>query len=156
MTWPVGNGSGGMIVNTNVVGVVFYFKYMRFTADVGALVWRQWGKGCANDFGVLYASNALVANTYSVFSHLWVNVSLATAFMIVFACFFGPVLPRGKLVVGVRFDPWINPLCNRHYWPHTLFLPFVILADLPGSLIDNHHCDGLSNHDDDDDEFICC
>ena len=145
-----------MIVNANGKGVVFYFKIMTFIADVGALVWIQWGKGCADDLGVLYASNALVADTYSVSSHLWVNLSLATTFMIVFACFFGPVFPRGKLVVGVRFDPWINPLCNRHYWPHTLFLTFVILADLPGSLRDNHHCDGFSNNYDDDSEVICC
>ena len=37
-----------------------------------------------------------------------------------------------------------------------MFSPFLSLADLPGYLGYNHHCDGFSNHHDDDVEGICC
>ena len=46
---------------------------------------------------------------------LWVNVSTATAFVIVFVCLFGPMSRRGKLSVGVRFGTGFNTFSNHHY-----------------------------------------
>ena len=94
MTWPVGAVSGGMIENVDGEGVGIYWKVLRFTADVGSLVWRHWGKYCADDLGTLQASGSLLSNAEGVSSPIQVNVSLATAFSILFVCFLGLFIPE--------------------------------------------------------------
>ena len=53
---------------------------------------------------------ALVANVDGVPSSLVSNVSIADASEIMFLCLVGPVPPRGKFVICVKFDPGFYPL----------------------------------------------
>ena len=59
MTWLVGDGSGGMIVNSYREWVVIYWKFLRLAADVRALIWRYRRKVSADDLGTLEATGAL-------------------------------------------------------------------------------------------------
>ena len=122
--------------------------------DVGGFIRKQGSKVCADDIWTLDTPREIVANTDGVSSSLVGDVYLATASTIMFLCLVGPVPPRGKFVICVKFNPGFNPFQNFHDRPHTSFPPLVYIEGLPGSLGDNHRCDGCSHNNDYDVEGI--
>ena len=81
---------------------------------------------------------------------------LATTSVIVFIYLVGPVPPRGKFDICVKFDPGFHPFLNFHDRLHTPLPPLIFVSGLIGYLGDNHPCDGCSHHNDDGVEGICC
>ena len=97
-----------------------------------------------------------MAYTEGVPSSLVYKSFFATTYEIIFLCLVGHVPPRRKFYICVKFDPVFHPFINYHNRYHTSLPPLISLAGIPGSLRDNHHCDGCSHHHYDDVEGIYC
>ena len=78
------------------------------------------------------------------------EVLFATTSEIIFMCLMWPVPPIGKFEICVEVDPRFHLSRNFHDRSHTSLPLLISLVGIPGYLVDNHHCDGCSDHNDDD------
>ena len=71
-------------------------------------------------------------------------------------CLVGPLSPRGKSEICVKFNPGFIPFINFHDIFHTYFSQLIPLTGFTEYLGDNHNFDGCFHHHDDDVEGILC